>query len=396
MHDLPPQPGVGAGVRQHRGVVLLRPGDRGPPLEEADRVGAAGHVLQAVAQHLARALRVVGGLPVDRARGVLHQDPGRTAGEPAGPVRAQRQLHVRGVQTAHQVVVVAHHVLLGGPAPVVGAVEVAHHHEVRGDRDAGAQPVQHVALGAVLVEQLLGAEPAEVQLLGGVELGGTDPGRLDLVPVGVVLGPERRPPGRVQGLEGAVALAQPPAERPRAHVAVAVRVVAAELVGDVPHREGRMVRVAGGDVLHQRQRVPAVDRRARAPALPAPVAQAPALYVDREHLGMGPGQPRRRRGGRRGEVHRDAVVVHQVEHDVEPVEVPGAGSRLDPRPREHPDRHEGDPGLAHQPRVLRPDALGPLLGVVVAAVPQAPTSSETRMPDQRRVAHTGQSAGRRS
>src|SRR5690606_3979491 len=55
---------------------------------------------------------------------------------------------------------------------------------------------------------------------------------------------------------------------------------------------------------------------------------------------------------------------------VQPAEVADARLRLDPRPAEHADGDQVDPGLLHQPDVLRPDLLRPLLGVVVAAEQQ--------------------------
>ena len=119
---------------------------------------------------------------------------------------------------------------------------------------------EHLALGPQLAAQLVGGEPVEVELLGRVGEGRRDPRRQDLVPVAVVLAPERGAPGVVERVQVAVARAQPAAERGGAHVAVAVRVVAAELVADVPQHERGVVGVALGERLDQPQRVLAVDR----------------------------------------------------------------------------------------------------------------------------------------
>ena len=98
------------------------------------------------------------------------------------------------------------------------------------------------------VEQLVGGEPPEVQLLGRVGgRSGPTRGGQHLVEVVVALGPERGAPGVVERVDVvAVAAAQPGAEGRGAHVAVAARVVAAELVADVPQRQRGVVAVALG------------------------------------------------------------------------------------------------------------------------------------------------------
>src|SRR5438105_4417713 len=60
--------------------------------------------------------------------------------------------------------------------------------------------------------------------------------------------------------------------------------------------------------------------------------------------------------------------MEQVEDAVQPLEVVAARNRLQAGPAEDPDADEVDAGLAHQPDVLLPDDVGPLVGVVVAAV----------------------------
>ena len=80
------------------------------------------------------------------------------------------------------------------------------------------------------------------------------------------------------------------------------------------------------------------------------------------------GEPGRRRRGGGGEVDGDAVLVQQVDHLGEPVELVPALLRLQQRPGEDPDGDHGDAGLAHQPDVLGPGLAGPLLGVVVGPV----------------------------
>ncbi|WP_341846332.1 RICIN domain-containing protein [Streptomyces regalis] len=60
--------------------------------------------------------------------------------------------------------------------------------------------------------------------------------------------------------------------------------------------------------------------------------------------------------------------MQQVQQPVHAGEVVLALSGLQQCPGEDADADHGHPGLAHQTHVLGPDFLGPLLGVVVAAV----------------------------
>ena len=261
LDDLAPLPGVGAGVGEEPRVELLRPGPRGAPLEEQHRVGAVRDVRQAVADHLAGHLGAVAGLPVDRARGVLHQQPRTAVGRAAGEVGAERQLAVAAVLRPDEVVVVGHDVELTPPAQVVHGGCLPHDHEVGRHRHPGGEPVQHVALDDEVVEQLVGGEAREVELLGGVGVGGRHAWRQHLLEVVVALGPERRAPRVVEPRHVVVVpAAQPRAERRRAGVAVAAGVVAAELVGHVPQGERRVVAVALGHPGAQLQGVLAVDR----------------------------------------------------------------------------------------------------------------------------------------
>jgi hypothetical protein len=60
--------------------------------------------------------------------------------------------------------------------------------------------------------------------------------------------------------------------------------------------------------------------------------------------------------------------MQQIEYSIEPPEVVMALGRLQQRPGEDADADQVDPRVAHQRHVFAPDLLGPLLGVVVAAV----------------------------
>ena len=95
------------------------------------------------------------------------------------------------------------------------------------------------ASARIAVQQFVRGETGEVQLLGRVaeRLVCRSPGRENLVPVVVVLAPERRSPGVVQFVEGPVPALQPRPERRRGDIAVAAPVVVAVFVVDVPHRQ---------------------------------------------------------------------------------------------------------------------------------------------------------------
>src|SRR5450432_213769 len=73
--NLAPHPAFGACVRNHGRMELLRARSRRAPLEKANRVGATGYMLQAVAPQLAGSFGEISGLPVHRAGRLLHQDP---------------------------------------------------------------------------------------------------------------------------------------------------------------------------------------------------------------------------------------------------------------------------------------------------------------------------------
>ena len=228
---------------------------------------------------------------------------------------------------------------------------------------------EHGPLGAVAGEQLVGAEPGEVELLGRVGEGGGGARRLDLVPARVVLAPDRPAPGLVQPAELAVARPEPAPEGLRRPLAVAGGHVAAVLVADVPHGDGRVLRVA----------------------------LAPSARPGRRRRRGRPGRSGSSAGARRGASRRpsavtgrisgwaatsqgggDAVAVarstrmpalgQQVQDPVQPARGQLARRGLQPGPGEDPDGHQVDARLGHQPDVLGPGGLGPLLGVVVAAV----------------------------
>ncbi|CAM5263893.1 hypothetical protein SGLAM104S_01222 [Streptomyces glaucescens] len=252
-HDLAPDAGVGAAVRDHRRVELLGAAPGLPPLEEHGALGAACHVGEGVAGHLAGGLGGVAGLPVHARGGVLQEQPGGAARHRAGEVGGHGEVDVGAAAVGDEVVVVGDEVDLAAPGPVVEGVALAERgHEVGGHRDAGREAVQDVPLRhEVLADGGVG-EPLVVQGLRRIADGGGDARRVDLLQAGVALPPEGGAPGLVDRLDRAVRVRQPAAEVGGAGVAVTGGDRHAVLVVDVPHREGGVVAVAlgqlGGDV----------------------------------------------------------------------------------------------------------------------------------------------------
>jgi len=218
----------------------------------------------------------------------------------------------------------------------------------------GREPVQDIPLGDVLGKERVGLETSVVQHLRGVAEGRGMPGRQDVLPVDVALAPERRAPRLVESLEVAVAVHQPVAERMGAGVAVAGCVVAAVLVRDVPHGQGRMVVVAGRHLLGQPGRVTGEDRRAGTPRLPRSRPQPVTLAVHRQRLGMRMAEPARRGCRPRREIDGDAGPLETPEDVVQPVELERAVLGFQPGPGEDRDADEGDARSAHERDVLVP------------------------------------------
>ena len=90
-----------------------------------------------------------------------------------------------------------------------------------------------------------------------------------------------------------------------------------------------------------------------------------------QYLGMRPVQPQWGGRGGGGQVDGDAGLAELADNAVQPVEIPGVLGGLDAVPAEDGQGHGVDAGLGHQADVLVPDLLGPLVGVVVAAVRDA-------------------------
>ena len=170
---------VGAGVRQHGGVELLAPAQRGSPLEEADSVGTARELGERVPGHLSRRFCDIAGLPVDGTGRRFHQQPRASTRDSPGEVGRERELCDRIVQPVVEVVIVGDDVDVRRPLKVVHVADVGGHHEVRGDGHARHR-AHHLRFGEVLAEGFVGAEPLEVERLGWVAGRHGEPRSVDL------------------------------------------------------------------------------------------------------------------------------------------------------------------------------------------------------------------------
>lgn len=170
-----------------------------------------------------------------------------------------------------------------GPEP--GVLPLPERHEVGRHRDVRAVPGDDVALGEVALQQRVGREPLEVENLRGVLHVVRAARRQDLVPVAVSLAPEGGAPGLVEGVERAVSVLEPAAE---GGLGLGAPVVGAVLVVDVPHPQGRVAGVAGGEALGDGGGVAAVRRAGVGEVLAGAPPLGPAVLVAREDLGVQP------------------------------------------------------------------------------------------------------------
>ena len=345
---------------------LLLPVPRGTPLEEHHRVRSVRDGLEGSQSHAARLLDEVERPLADGTAGLLHHQPRLAAFQRTHQVVVERGSDVRFGVGGVGIDVKRDSILFRCPAGVIGAREKPH--EVRQNRNLGRDRAHDVALLAEAVEQQLGGEAFEVELTRRIHVSHHRFREVDLTPVAVALTPERRAPVLVESVQRPVSLTKPVPKSRTALIAEALRVI---LVADVPHRQSRVVAVS----LRERSRNPlaalAVHRRRRAEVRPTSDSDLPSFPVRGKHLRMLAGEPRRRGRVRRAEVHRDAVIMQDVHHLVEPSEIQSTIGGLQRRPREDSDAHQSHAGLLHERSIFQPDLTRPLIRVVVAAVDDA-------------------------
>jgi hypothetical protein len=143
------------------------------------------------------------------------------------------------------VAVVRDDVHFASPSRVVQRREGSH--EVRRHRLGRARGADGVAFEDVELEHRIGGVALEVESVRWVGGEWRLAGREDLVERAVDLRPERGSPCGVQRLDGAVPVLEPRPEGVSGVVGVVVVDVCAVLVVDVPHDDGGMLGVSGGE-----------------------------------------------------------------------------------------------------------------------------------------------------
>ncbi|KNC22705.1 hypothetical protein FF38_11589, partial [Lucilia cuprina] len=312
--DVAEHAAVLAGVRHHPRVEALASGARLAPLEEADGIRAVPDVGEGVAHQLPRALRRVHLAPVDGAGGVLHEEPGASLGDVAREVGPEGDV-VAAQLTRAQVVVVRDEVDVARPRRVVDVADVLGDHEVGREGDVGGELGQHGGLRPQVVAHGVRGEALEVEALAGVAVGGRRARRQDLLPLRVVLRPEGGAPRLVEGVEGAVPVAQPdasarPGQRRTGRERTAHPPVRPRLR---PRRPGRQ---AERDLPPPRHQLGIHDRLAGPPGAPRQRAAREPPHRPSQHphradrTGRGGGRrPRRRLREPRGRGHPQARPV---------------------------------------------------------------------------------------
>ena len=143
-----------------------------------------------------------------------------------------------------------------------------------------------VALHQVALEQHVAREASVVEHLPGVHAVRRLARREHLVERLVALRPEVRAPGGVEGVDVAVAVGQPAPERVARGIREVHVQVAAVLVVDVPHHDGRMRRIPLGDRRDELGGQAAVHRRRRRELLAAARPVDGTVLVLRQQLGV--------------------------------------------------------------------------------------------------------------
>jgi hypothetical protein len=92
-----------------------------------------------------------------------------------------------------------------------------------------------------------------------------------------------------------------------------------------------------------------------------------AVLIDRRDFGVFVHQPFRRRRRRRTEHDLQAGGTQRIHGSVEPAEIERVPLRLQPRPGEFADAHEGNAHVPHAPGVLCPPCFWPVFRIIANA-----------------------------
>ncbi len=89
----------------------------------------------------------------------------------------------------------------------------------------------------------------------------------------------------------------------------------------------------------------------------------PAIFVYGKRVRVFLREPRRRRGGRRANHHRQVVVCGQLDSALQPAQAEGALARLQVGPGKFGHADDGEAGGAHQSHVISPALFGPMFRI---------------------------------
>ncbi|OPZ27249.1 MAG: hypothetical protein BWZ02_01721 [Lentisphaerae bacterium ADurb.BinA184] len=270
-------------------------------------------------------------------------------------------IHGRDVE----IEVVAGHVQEGEQLVVIHGREDGSH-AVGADKGARMEAAEQLGLKARVLDHHVAPEPLAVEVAAGVQaLGGV--AEADLPPVAVVHAPEAGLPRLAEGVETAVAFAQPGLEPGLAVLAVAPAGLGPELVVQLPADDVLVwpqLRGQGGD---HAGGMAAVGFRGRAVMPARTVLGAAAVGAHQADVGIGLGQPGGGGGGGGAHHHVNAVAAQGVQALVQPVERETPLLGFEAAPGELADAGDVDAGLGHQPGVGLETLRPPVLRVVGTA-----------------------------
>ena len=252
--------------------------------------------------------------------------------------------------------------------PVIEIRKIAH--EVMHDVAPRRQLVQDLDLQAIEACDLRGGKAPERQTMRRAGLGHGGYRKSDLLETRVLHAPEHIAPGRVERIDGRVALLTPALEGTESVGRVAqCGVVTAILVVGLPGNQPGVRSETLGERGHDACTLRAIGGRREA-VVPTRAELADlALLVAGKDVRMALQQPARRRCGGRSQDHRQTGCMQRVDRLFEPVEAVVAGRRFEPAPGELTDAHHRQADRAHRLRILLPARWRPVFRVVADAGP---------------------------
>ena len=366
--ELSETPSGHVGVVDQAVPVHLRADIGRAPAEEHHRVRAMGESLQRIALDHPRLGHAGHGRPAAHAAAELLHDPEGTS------LHTAHHVQVEGVGVAFLRIVRQ----LRGGVIVVGnevkirkfLVEIRHvaaEPHIGGHGQAGAVAADDLRLPGGKVDHIVRGEAGVIQHERRVEprVRVVAPGRLDLIPGGVLPAPDHIAVGPIDILQRAVFRFQPVAELRIAGLTEAE--VGLQLVVDLPGNDGLVARIAPGHLLDDPPAVEAHRRMVNAAVSADAGAGGLAVLLDHHRVRVFLIQPQRRAAGGGAQHHADAAIGKQSDGLVQPVKGELALPGLQTAPGVLRQTHQLHAGLLHQIRIRRPQGFIPVLGIVIHA-----------------------------